>query len=96
MWHELRTIGFWVIGLLNTALARPERVGTWRYGVGWLLLAVAVADSVALYHKELSHPPAAGSGSPWSGAAARGPERGDRLDPDPPPREGGQAAPRPS
>jgi len=56
VWHELRTILFWVGGLLNTTLARPEHVGTWRYVVGWLLLAVAVADSVALYHKEQSLP----------------------------------------
>lgn len=52
VWHLQRTVLFWVGGLLNTAFVRPEHVGTWRNWVGWGLLAIAVADSVALYRKE--------------------------------------------
>lgn len=64
VWHLIRTLTFWVVGLLNTALIRPEAVGSWRNGLGWLLLLAAVGDSIALYRKERSAPrPAASDGA---------------------------------
>ncbi len=47
-----RTVLLWIIGLGNTAFARPEAVGTWRHSVGWGFLLVAVFDTVALWSKE--------------------------------------------
>ncbi|MBK8974741.1 MAG: hypothetical protein IPM29_02335 [Planctomycetes bacterium] len=48
VWHLIRTVGFWVIGLVDTLLRRPEDFGTWRPYVGWILLLIAVADTIAL------------------------------------------------
>jgi hypothetical protein len=52
LWHLLRTLLFWIVGLFNTALIRPEEVGSWKNIVGWVLLAVAVVDTIALARKE--------------------------------------------
>jgi len=52
LWHLQRTLLFWVIGLFNTLLARPEDVGSWKYYLGWLFLVIAVADTVAIARKE--------------------------------------------
>ncbi len=52
VWHVQRTVLFWIVGLLNTVLARPEQVGGWRTWVGAVLLVVAAADTVALFLKE--------------------------------------------
>jgi hypothetical protein len=52
LWHLLRTLGFWIVGLLNTLLIRPEDVGSWKNFVGWAFLALALLDSVALFRKE--------------------------------------------
>ena len=52
VWHLQRTALFWIIGLLNTLLIRPEDAGSWKNWVGWALLLVAVLDSVALFRKE--------------------------------------------
>jgi len=52
LWHMQRTVLFWVIGLLNTLLARPQDVGSWKYVVGWVFLVLAAADSVFVYRKE--------------------------------------------
>ena len=52
VWHVLRTVGFWLIGLFNTVLARPENIGTWKNYVGWAILALAVMDSILLIRKE--------------------------------------------
>lgn len=47
-WHTLRTLGFWAIGLLNTVAIRPEDAGSWKNWVGWLVVALAAADTVHL------------------------------------------------
>jgi len=52
VWHLVRTLTLWVVGLLNTLLARPEAVGSWKYALGWILVAVAALDSVGLYRRE--------------------------------------------
>jgi len=61
LWHLQRTVLFWIIGLLNTLFARPESVGSWKYYLGWLFVAIAAADTVALFQKERASfgPPAA-------------------------------------
>ena len=48
IWHVQRTLLFWVVGLLNTAFLKPDDVGTWKHWIGWLLIVLAVLDSVAL------------------------------------------------
>lgn len=50
--HLLRTLLFWIVGLFNTVLIRPEEVGSWKNIVGWVLLVAALLDSVALAAKE--------------------------------------------
>lgn len=52
LWHLVRTLLFWIIGGLDTALARPEDVGSWKCYAGWAVLLVAAVDTVALYRKE--------------------------------------------
>lgn len=52
VWHLQRTLLFWIIGLFNTLLALPADIGGWKNVLGWLLIGLALADSVALYRKE--------------------------------------------
>jgi hypothetical protein len=52
VWHVQRTVLFWIIGLFNTVLARPEHVGGWRTWLGAALLVLALADTIALFLKE--------------------------------------------
>lgn len=52
VWHELRTVLFSLLGLMNTVWARPGDVGSWKWWVGVALLVIAAADTVALYLKE--------------------------------------------
>ncbi len=47
-WWVLRTAGFWIIGWLNTGLIRPEDRGTWKHTLGFVVLALAALDSLAL------------------------------------------------
>lgn len=64
LWHLLRTLLFWILGLFNTALIRPEDVGSWKYFLGWALLALAALDTVLLYRKERAvMSPALGDGT---------------------------------
>ena len=44
IWTIIRTLGFVLIGLMNTALIRPEDVGSWKYYAGIAFLIIAVAD----------------------------------------------------
>jgi len=62
LWHLQRTLLFWIVGLFNTLLLRPEDSGSWKNILGWLFIALAVADSIALHLKERQF--------------QRGPERG--------------------
>jgi hypothetical protein len=52
VWHLQCTVLFWIVGLMNTALLRPEDAGSWRLWAGWALIAVAAADTVTLFRKE--------------------------------------------
>lgn len=49
--HLMRTLTFWIVGLMNTVLAEPGRGRTWEWWVA-VMLRLAFADSVALYRKE--------------------------------------------
>ena len=51
-WRVQRTVLFWVGGVLNTALLRPENVGGWRNWLGWTILVLAAIDTIALYFLE--------------------------------------------
>ncbi len=51
-WHVQRTVLFWIVGLLNTVLLRPEHVDSWRPWVGWLFLVAAAVNTVTLFIKE--------------------------------------------
>jgi hypothetical protein len=52
VWHETRTLLFWVLGLMNTVWAKPGDEGSWNWWVGVVLLVVALADTMALYRRE--------------------------------------------
>lgn len=52
LWHLLRTLLFWGIGLLNTLFIPAAEVGSWKNVLGWVVLALAVMDTVLLYRKE--------------------------------------------
>ncbi|HMQ59417.1 MAG TPA: hypothetical protein PKE06_02060 [Flavilitoribacter sp.] len=47
-WTIIRTALFVVIGLFNTALIRPEDIGTWKNYAGYGFLLMALVDGVAL------------------------------------------------
>ena len=63
VWHLQRTVLFWIVGLLNTALVRPADAGSWKNLAGWVFLVLAAADTIALWRKEQQPPP------PLSGGA---------------------------
>lgn len=52
VWHVQRTVLFWILGAMNAVFPRPEDVGSWKYWIGWVVLVVALIDSVLLYRKE--------------------------------------------
>jgi hypothetical protein len=52
VWHLARTLGFWTIGAFNTVLLAPEHAGSWRPIGGWIVFAIAFADTIAILLKE--------------------------------------------
>ena len=44
-WFYIRAAGFWIIGLMNTVLARPEDVGGVKFWIGCALLVIAALDT---------------------------------------------------
>jgi len=52
LWHLQRTVLFWILGVLNTAMIRPDQTGTWRHWLGWTFLAIAVWDTYRLHLRE--------------------------------------------
>jgi len=52
VWHVLRTVVFWIIGLGNTVFVNTVDAGTWKNWLGWIMLGLAVADTIALLRKE--------------------------------------------
>jgi hypothetical protein len=47
-WKYIRVLLFWIVGLMNTVLIRPEDVGTWKNYVGFFLIGLAIADSILI------------------------------------------------
>ena len=47
-WAVLRTLTFFVVGILNTALIRPEDIGTWKNYVGYAFLIIGIIDAFFL------------------------------------------------
>ncbi|MCP4092715.1 MAG: hypothetical protein GY747_04630 [Planctomycetes bacterium] len=56
VWYLTRTLTFWIVGWFNTAMIQPEDAGGWKNWLGWLLLAMALCDSVSIWHKERNAP----------------------------------------
>jgi len=52
-WTIIRTLLFYIIGLMNTVFIRPEDIGRWRNYVGYLFLLLAVIDTVLLIKNAL-------------------------------------------
>jgi hypothetical protein len=48
IWTTIRTLTFLIIGLMNTALIKPEDIGTWKNYVGYAFFLVAVLDTIYL------------------------------------------------
>ena len=53
-WHVLRTVGFWIIGAMNTVYAPEESAGRWTVIGGWVMIGVAALDTFALHRRERS------------------------------------------
>lgn len=52
LWPLQRTLLFWIVGIMNTALVRSEDVGSWRNIVGWVLVVAAALDTYQLHRIE--------------------------------------------
>jgi len=46
VWNYIRTAIFYFLGILNTVFIRPEDIGTWKHFLGYLLLILAVVDTI--------------------------------------------------
>lgn len=53
-WAILRTLTFYIVGLFNTLLIKSEDVGTWKNYLGYLLLLIAVIDTIVLVNKKFN------------------------------------------
>ncbi|MGD2129401.1 MAG: hypothetical protein PVJ33_01945 [Lysobacterales bacterium] len=54
IWHIMRTLLFWTVGLYNTDLAAPGEPRGWPFYIGCALVALAALDSIALWRLEQS------------------------------------------
>lgn len=53
-WTILRTLTFYIVGLFNTLLIKSEDVGTWKNYLGYLLLLIALTDTILLVNKKFN------------------------------------------
>ncbi len=51
VWHLLRTVLFWVVGIKSTVL-RPAPLQSWEGALGLLMLVLAALDTVWIHRKE--------------------------------------------
>ena len=51
VWRILRILGFIPIGLMNTILAKPEDIGTWKNYIGCTLILTAIIDLLLMLTK---------------------------------------------
>lgn len=42
IWHIIRILTFYLLGIMNTVLIRPEHLGTIKNYIGYALLVVAI------------------------------------------------------
>jgi len=52
-WHIIRTAIFYLIGLMNTIFINPENIGSWENYLGYLILILAVVDTIVIIRKYL-------------------------------------------
>ena len=52
-WYIIRTVLFYFIGLMNTILIKPENIGSWENYLGYLILILAVVDTIVIIRKYL-------------------------------------------
>jgi len=50
-WNIIRTLGFYLIGILNTVLIQPEDIGSWKNYAGYGVLLIAILDTIGLIRK---------------------------------------------
>jgi hypothetical protein len=53
-WGILRTLTFIIVGVFNTALIRPEDIGTWKNYTGYALLTIGIIDAFFLIKNYLN------------------------------------------
>lgn len=53
-WAILRILTFYIVGMFNTELIKQEDLGTWKNYLGYLLLLIAVIDTIAFIKKNKS------------------------------------------
>ena len=46
VWNYIRTIIFYTLGIMNTIFIRPEDVGTLKNYIGYILLLLAIMDTI--------------------------------------------------
>ena len=44
-WRLIRTVGFYLVGLMNTLLIRDKDIGTFKNYLGYVLIIVAIFDT---------------------------------------------------
>lgn len=44
-WRLIRTVGFYLVGLMNTLLIRDKDIGTFKNYLGYALIIVAIFDT---------------------------------------------------
>lgn len=47
-WHIIRTLIFYLIGLLNTVFVKSENIGSLENYAGYLFLILAVIDTIVI------------------------------------------------
>jgi len=52
-WYIIRTVLFYFIGLMNTIFIKPENIGSWENYLGYLILILAVVDTIVIIRKYL-------------------------------------------
>jgi hypothetical protein len=46
VWTVIRAFTFWLVGLMNTAFIKAQDIGTWKNYVGYILLFLALVDTI--------------------------------------------------
>lgn len=52
-WPVIRTFLFLILGLMNTAWAKAEDLGSWKNYLGYLFLLLFVIDATVLVYQQL-------------------------------------------